>query len=199
MGCIFLGKLTALWQHRTVILGYHCLIWWPVAWSTSNDLHYSEVIMSMMASQITNVSIVYWTVCSGANQRKHQSSVSLAFARGIHWWPVNSTHKGAVMWKMFPFDYVIMWYHYTITHQGRVTHICLIIGSDNGLLPGQCQAIIWINTAILLIGPLGRNFSEILIRIQTFSFKKKSIWKMPSPKWPPFCLGLNVLKQHNFV
>ena len=64
--------------------------------------------MSTMASQITSASIVYSTVCSGAAQRKHQSSVWLAFVRGIHWWLVNSPHKGTVTWKMFPFDDVIM-------------------------------------------------------------------------------------------
>ena len=47
-----------------------------------------------------------------------------------------------------------------------------IIVSDNGLLPGQCQAIIWTNAGILLIGPLGTNFSEILIEIYTFLCKK---------------------------
>ena len=57
-------------------------------------IHYSEVIMSTMASQITGVSIVYSTVCSGADQRKYQSSASEAFVRGIHRWPVNSLHKG---------------------------------------------------------------------------------------------------------
>ena len=66
-----------------------------------------------------------------------------------------------------------------------------IIGSDNGLLPGRRQAIIWTNTGILLIGPLGTNFIEILIGIQTFSFKKMHL-KMSSAKWRPFCLGLNV-------
>ena len=83
-----------------------------------------------------------------------------------------------------------------LTHWGRVTHICVakltIIGSDNGLSPGRRQAIIWTNAGILLIRPLGTNFSEILIRIQTFSFKKMHL-KMSSPKWRPFCLGLNVL------
>ena len=64
--------------------------------------------MSMMASQITAVSMVCPTVCSGSDQRKHQSSVSLAFVRVIHRWPVNSPHKGPITWKMFPFDYVIM-------------------------------------------------------------------------------------------
>ena len=71
--------------------------------------HYKDVIMRAMVSQITGVSIVCWTVCSGADQRKHQSSASLAFVRGIHRWPVNSPHKGPVTRKMFPFDDVIMW------------------------------------------------------------------------------------------
>ena len=70
--------------------------------------HYSDVIMSAMASLITGVSIVNSTVCSDADQRKHQSSASLAFVRGIHRWPVNSPHKGQVTRKMFPFDDVIM-------------------------------------------------------------------------------------------
>ena len=64
--------------------------------------------MSVMASQITRTSIVCSAVCSGANQRKHQSSASLAFVRGIHLWPVDSPNKGPVMGKMFPFDDVIM-------------------------------------------------------------------------------------------
>ena len=83
-----------------------------------------------------------------------------------------------------------------LTHWGRVTHICVgnltIIGSDHGLSLGRHQAIIWINAGILLIGPLGTNFSEIQIGIQTFSYKKMHL-KMSSVKWRPFCLGLNVL------
>ena len=67
-----------------------------------------------------------------------------------------------------------------------------IIGSDNGLSPARRQAIIWTNARILLIGPLGTNFSEILIGIQTFSFTKMHL-KMSSAKWRPFCLGLNML------
>ena len=76
-------------------------------------VHYIDVIMSTMASQITSLTIVYSTVYSGANQREYQSSVSLAFVRGIHQWPVNSSHKGPVTWKMFPFDDVIMESRYT--------------------------------------------------------------------------------------
>ena len=83
-----------------------------------------------------------------------------------------------------------------LTHWGRVTHICVanltIIGSDNGLSPGWRQAITWTNVGILLIGPLGTNFSEILIEIHTFSFKKIHL-KLSSAKWGPFCLSLNVL------
>ena len=84
-----------------------------------------------------------------------------------------------------------------LTHWGRVTHICVgklsIIGSDNGLSPGRRQAIIWTNAGMLLIGPLGTNFSEILIEILTFSFKKMRL-KVSPAKWRPFCLGLNVLR-----
>ena len=84
----------------------------------------------------------------------------------------------------------------TLTHWGRVTHICVskltIIGSDNGLSPGRRQAIIWTNAGLLLIRPLGTNLSEILIKILTFSFKKMRL-KVSSAKRRPFCLGLNVL------
>ena len=65
-----------------------------------------------------------------------------------------------------------------LTHWGRVTHICIsrltIIGSDNGLSPGWCQAIIWTDAGILLIGPLGTNFSEILVGIHIF-FQKNAL------------------------
>ena len=70
--------------------------------------HYDDVTMSLMASQITSLTIVYSTVYSGADQRKHQSSATLAFVRGIHRGPVNSPHKWPVTRKMFPFDDVIM-------------------------------------------------------------------------------------------
>ena len=85
---------------------------------------------------------------------------------------------------------------WTLTHWGRVTHVCVskinTVGSDNGLSPGRRQAIIWTNAGILLIGPLRTNFSEILSEIHSFSFKKMH-FKMSSAKWRPFCLGLNEL------
>ena len=116
-------------------------------WTIRNKLHWNlnkiPVIMGPIAYQITIVSIVYSTVCSDADQRKHQSSASLAFVRGIHRGPVNSSHQWPVTLKMFPFDDVIMrlFSARLSTHWSRVTHICVskltIIGSDNGLSPGR--------------------------------------------------------------
>ena len=80
-----------------------------VQFIVTSTLHYNDVTMSAMASQITSLTTVYSTVYSGTNQRKHQSSASLAFVIGIHRWPVNSPHKGPVTRKIFPFDDVIMW------------------------------------------------------------------------------------------
>ena len=70
--------------------------------------HQKGVIMGAMTSQITSLTIVYLTVYSVADERKHQSSASLAFVREIHRWPVNSPRKGPVTRKIFPFDDVIM-------------------------------------------------------------------------------------------
>ena len=82
---------------------------WKLVWDYISSVNkYSDVIIGAMAFQITSLTIVYSTVYSGADQRKHQSSTSLAFVRGIHRWPVNSPHKGPVTRKMFPFDDVIM-------------------------------------------------------------------------------------------
>ena len=95
--------------------------------------------------------------------------------------------------------YISLTFRRCLTHWGRVTHICVseltIIGSDNGLSPGRRQAIIWNNAGLLLIEPLGTNFREISIGIQTFSFKKMHL-NMSSAKWRPFCHGLNVLMWH---
>ena len=74
----------------------------------SGAVHYNDVIMSTMASQITDFSIVYLTACSCPDQWKYQSSASLAFVRGIRRWPGNFPHKGPVTRKIFPFDDVIM-------------------------------------------------------------------------------------------
>ena len=80
-----------------------------------------------------------------------------------------------------------------LTHSSWVMHICIgnvtIIGSDNDLSPGQRQAIIWTNTGILLIKPLGTKFSENLIKIHIFSFKKLHL-QMSSVKLHPSYLCL---------
>ena len=92
---------------------------------------------------------------------------------------------------------MLLWFLFArLTHWGRVMHICVskltIIGSDNGLSPGRRQAIIWTNAGVLQIGPWETNFSEILIKIYTFLFKKMHL-KLSSGKRQPLCLGLNVL------
>ena len=69
--------------------------------------YYDDVKMGAIASQITSLTIVYSFVYSDADQRKHQSSASLAFVWGIHRGPVNSPHKWSVTRQMFPFDDVI--------------------------------------------------------------------------------------------
>ena len=80
--------------------------------------HYNDVIRRAMASQITGVSIVYSTVYSGADQRKHQCSALLAFVRVILLWPADSPHKGPITRKMFSFHDVIMQF-------GRMIDACL--------------------------------------------------------------------------
>ena len=79
-----------------------------LVWSSPKCGHYINVIMGGMESQITSLTSVYSTVYSDAYQRKHQSSPSLPFVRGIHRSPVNSPHKWPVTWKMYPVDDVIM-------------------------------------------------------------------------------------------
>ena len=71
-------------------------------------IHYSDVKLDVMASHIISLTMVYWTVYSGADQRRHQSSAPLGFVMGIIRWPVNSPHKWPVTRKVFPFDDVIM-------------------------------------------------------------------------------------------
>ena len=72
--------------------------------------------MSAMTSQITCISIVCWTVCSGADQIKHQISTSPDLVRGIHRWSLDSPHKGPVKRKMFPFDDVMTYRQLFYTH-----------------------------------------------------------------------------------
>ena len=101
------------------VYSHHSIITWLLHMSytsklhiwcseTQQDWHYSNVIMSAMASQITSLMVVFSTVYPGADQIKHQSFAPLAFVRGIHRWPVNSAHERPVTWKTLPFDDVII-------------------------------------------------------------------------------------------
>ena len=100
------------------------------------------------------------------------------------------------LWCVFNKQYGSWSWQHSWTHPGRMTHICvnklISIGSDNGLLPGQCQAIIWTNAGIFLIVPFGTNFREISIEIHIFSCKKMHLTMLSAKCWPS-CLGLNVL------
>ena len=101
-----------IWPSNHSMMSHDCVGTVPMFATSDKSLdsyreYYNDVIISAMASRITSLTIVYWSVCSGADQRKHQSSASLAFVRGIHRWPANSLHKGPVTRKMFPFDDVI--------------------------------------------------------------------------------------------
>ena len=86
--------------------------------------HHNDVIIGLIASLNISLTIVYSTVYSDADQRKHQSSASLAFVWGIHPGPVNSLHKWPVTRKMFPFDDVII-ILYTILENEEKTRYLL--------------------------------------------------------------------------
>ena len=122
------------------------------------------------------------------------SACEVTMRTGVYYRKYSTVHM--YITKICPFLCCACFCRGYITQWGRVTHICVgnltIIGSDNGLSPGRRQAITWTNVGILLIGPIGTNFSEMLIAIHTFSFKKMHL-KMSSAKLRPFFLGLNVL------
>ena len=143
-----------------------------------------QVILAMICR--TNEPRDYWFV-----DPMGLASVGLQSVGPMHCRTNGGTNESYDQWVVVPVRRT------AITHWGRVTHICVnkftIIGSDNGLSPGRRQAIIWTNDGILLIGPLGTNFSEILVGIQTFSFRKMHL-KISSAKWRSFGLGLNVIK-----
>ena len=114
-----------------IVLGFMDLRW-PRVYRRSNVglvgnttmVNYLKI--KRMASQITSLTIVYSNVYSGSDQRKHQSSASLAFVRGIHRGPVNSPHKWPVTRKMFPFDDVIMRMRYIPQPINENTKICIL-------------------------------------------------------------------------
>ena len=101
--CVNLFRLSDAYMHHQM------MVYWQLdCWEQISKKHYDDVIMTLLTSQITSLTVVYSIVYSGVNQRKHQSSTSLAFVREIHRGPVNFPHKWPVTRKMFPFDDVIM-------------------------------------------------------------------------------------------
>ena len=142
--------------------------------------------MSVIASQITSLTIVYPSVYSGTDQRQHQSSASLAFVRGIHRWPVNSPHKGQVTWKMFPFDDVIMKQTpsicvYAITnHAQRINNLKIILCYERGICHkrGLCY---WYRLACLRVG-LTKGQCDLCITWKTTTCMKLGLK----------CVGINV-------
>ena len=86
IACCLIARSSFMWTNASLLS-----VTFPVCKSKSN--HYSDIIMGTMVSQITSIWIVYSTVCSGADQRKDQSSASLAFVRGIHRWQRGSNAK----------------------------------------------------------------------------------------------------------
>ena len=144
------------------------------SWGLSPTSHYGDVIMSTMASQITNLTIVYSTVYSGADQRKQQSPASLAFAWGIHRGPVNSPHKWPVTRKMFPFDDVIMagddhWLRRLscfMCHSEAQITTWLILSNVSGV---HVSVVTLRNTSLLIC-------QQPLVPRQYFSFVTKRVW-----------------------
>ena len=105
-------SITFNWSEKNIKNSISCGAWGlrkiPVIYLRM--IHYNDVIIGAIASQITSLTIVYSTVYSDADERKHQSSASLAFVWGIHGWRVNTPHKLPITRKMFRFDDVIMQY-----------------------------------------------------------------------------------------
>ena len=147
-----------------------------------------KVNCNMMTSSNGNIfSVFSYLFC---DRRIPLTKTSWCFLWSAPEQTVEQTMETRVIWDAISLIMTSLW--------GRVTHICakkpsLIIGSDNGFSPTRCQAIIWGTAGILLIGPLGTNFSGILMEMQIFSSTKIYL-KMPSGKWRPFCLDLNVFR-----
>ena len=139
--------------------------------------HYCDIIMSAMASQITGVSILCSVVFSGINQRKLQSSASLAFLRGIHRSPVNSPHKGPVTRKMFPFDDVIMRSSSYMSRQ----HAHIVVKGNEDVMTWKCCAHCWPFVKLIHRLPVGLPPKDQYDSALVFSLL---LIKLTSLKWP---------------
>ena len=132
-----LFRLMAWWLQAT---SYYQIYVAMAFWGHNQLNHYNDVIMGVMACQITSLTIVCSTVHLSADQRKHQSSASLAFVRGIHRWPVNSPHKRPVMRKMSPFDDVITCKNHLLCASLRASPM-FSFSSSNCWRSSSCRSI----------------------------------------------------------
>ena len=145
--------------------------------------------MSAMASQITGVLVVYSIVYSCADQRKHQSYASQAFVRGIHRWPVNSPHKGAVTWKMFPLDDAIL----------RCNDMYFKVYKHERLLLTQCGLMPANGNLSLGINATKTNVCDILFAITISPYNNRSFKRVAckiSPRRSRMC---DWNSRHQFV
>ena len=115
--------------------------------------HYDDVIMTMLESQITSLTVVYSIVYTGVQQRKHQSSASLAFVREIHRGPVNFPHKWPVTRQMFPFDDVIMCIIYSTKSQNLST--CILATRV------YIADVAWLMT-VAIVSPFGKDCTGVV-------------------------------------
>ena len=140
-----------------------------------------------MASQITSLTSVYTAVYSGVDQRKHQSSASLVFVRGIQRKRASNAENVSIWWR-----------HHDLTHWRRVTHICVskltIIGSDNGLSPGRHQTIIWTSSNLRnklqwsikrnsYIFILENGFENVVCEMAAILSRTQCVNSLPSGRW----------------
>ena len=153
--------------------------WQHTIFLTSESLFFLHIYASLSINELTARSSIsnHWKSWFSSTLNIQQSSLYLNQC-----WPRSSYIITSVL-------------KFYLTHWGRVMHICVSklnsIVSDNGLSPGRRQAITWTNDGILLIGPLGTNFSETFSKIPTFSFKKMHL-KTSSAKWLPFFVSASM-------
>ena len=142
--------------------------------------------MGAMASQITSLIIVYSTVYSGADQRKHQSSASLAFVRGIHWWPVNSPHKWPVMRKCFHLM-TSSWYETVIPPNSFEYKDCLFRYRDSHYKGGTVMRPFYLYNGNLYTGKMASLYFEYGFSQwkRTLQCNVVSHWTGPYTEWSP--------------
>ena len=138
-------------------------------------IHYNDVIMGMIASQITSFTIVYSTFYSDADQRKHLSSASLAFVQGIHRGSVNSPHKWSVTRKMFPFDDVIMrsicYQPFVVSHFIFKMWVCRLVTRELGVGQNMFLTSHVRNTILLTFCFAYESFIQLFAKLMSFHLK----------------------------